>query len=266
MHLVLAFTSMHDRLLQPTLKSYPTATEMFHYQYGTAVFSQKLSNREIISAERDALWIASTLVAIQYIALVDVTSPEGAWPLKSLEPGEPDWVELVLGKKRMLDLCDPKRKESCFQEILVQSDAAPHYPGPLPLGLNDGGLHNLPEEMLDFLKLSDPSTWANSPYFRAARVISQLLPLECSQANIMTFMNFIHGLEPGFRGLWRNKDPGALLVIMYWYSKVAVPFQHWWIWYVIISIDSTLFICLTFRFVVLSTLESNIAVLHFATS
>lgn len=212
------------------------AAEMFHYHNGTAIFNQRLQDSEATSSERDAIWIASTLISVQYIGYIDATSPENVWPLKSLGPGEPDWLELSLGKREIESFCDPLRADCCFQKILVDFETSLHRDDFTPYELKDGGFHNLPDEMLEFLALTDPSTWSLSPYFRAANIISQLVTREYNESNFVKFLTFMYSMDPRFRVLWRDKDPGALLLIVYWYSKATVPSKHWWMWYVTIAL------------------------------
>lgn len=233
MHLVLAFTMMHDRLLQSTRESNPVSTtEMFHYHNGTAIFNQRLQDSEATSSERDAIYVASMMISVQYVGYVDATSPEHAWPLRSLGPGEPDWLELSLGKRKIEGFCDPLRADSCFQKMLVEFEASTDQDDFTPHELRDGGFHHLPGEMLEFLALTDPSTWSSSPYFHAANIVSQLLRHEYNESNFVKFLTFMYLMEAGFRALWRDKDPGALLLIVYWYSMAIVPSKHWWMWYV----------------------------------
>lgn len=232
MHLVLAFTQMHDRQLQPSVESRPVAAELFRYHSGTTIFRRKLRDSGATSSERDALWIASTMISAQYIGYIDATSAEDAWPLKSIGPGEPDWLELGLGKKHIEAFCDIMRTDCCFQKLVAQFEASNASEDFTPYELRDGGFHNLPTEMLEFLGLTDPSTWSSSPYFRAANIISQVLPHEYNESNYMKFLAFMYCMAPEFRSLWRTKDPGALLLLSYWYSKATVPSKHWWLWYV----------------------------------
>lgn len=221
---------MHDRLLPHSSNTSSVATaEMFHFYRGTAIFRERLRSREATSSERDALWIASSLIGIQYIGHFDATIPTEAWPLKSTEPGEPDWLALSTGKRDIEDFCSPWRTDCCFHKILG-SDPLASDVGPIKsYELNGDGFRNLPAELLQFLRLVDPSTWSSSPYSRAADIVSRLMPEEYNQANFIKFLAFTHFMEPAFRQLWRSKDPGALLLVLYWYSKAAIPSEHWWV-------------------------------------
>lgn len=158
---------------------------------------------------------------------IEGESPEIAWPLKDLEPGEPDWLTLSQGKNEIWDFCNPSRAESCFRSLLVKSNLEGADANFTPYELKDGGFHNLPGPLLDFLELTDPLVWQWSPYHRAANIVSQLMPFEYNQSNLLKFTTFLYLMAPEFRELWVQKDPGVLLLISYWYAK-TIPCQQWW--------------------------------------
>lgn len=228
MHAVLALTANHDRLLSsPDAK--PTANELYHHYKATALFNYKLQSRDLTPSERDAIWMASHMIGIIEICNIQAQAAEEAWPLKDHDPGEPDWLTLNQGKNEMWDLCDPSRMDSCFKVLLVKCAIHVEDPEFTPCEVRDGGFKNLPREMIAYLNLDDASTWAWSPYFRATNIISQLMPMEYNQSNILMFISFLNPMEPEFRRLWIEKDPGVLLLLSYWYAKV-IPLQQWWTW------------------------------------
>lgn len=53
MHIVLAFTYTHDRLLQP-IPDKPCAAELFHHYQGSALFNYRL-REDATPSERDAI-------------------------------------------------------------------------------------------------------------------------------------------------------------------------------------------------------------------
>ncbi|KAF3767027.1 hypothetical protein M406DRAFT_220339, partial [Cryphonectria parasitica EP155] len=228
MHLVLTFTLMHDRVSQTSDTNF-TPRELYHYYTGTAMFNQKLCDPDATPSERDACWIASTLIGIIYICHIDATKPQEAWPLKSPGPGEPDWLVLSLGKQDLWEFCDPMRPDCCFQEMHLQVNPWGGDEDFTPDELKDGGFPNILPEILEFLNLTDPSTWVESPYFRSTNILSQLLPQDYNQQNIMKFATFTYYTSPEFRDLWKQKDPGVLILVAYWYSK-AISTQFWWMW------------------------------------
>ncbi|PSR82842.1 hypothetical protein BD289DRAFT_436768, partial [Coniella lustricola] len=202
------------------------------------------------------------MLGLIYIAHLDATTPEQAWPLQSPGPGEPDWLALNLGKHDMWEFCDPLREDGCFREMLVQmaswgdgsGDGADSGAMFTPDELKDGGFPNIRSDILAMLGLQRSTTriWQNeqdqeeqhedgdgaeqetpspspsNPYYRAANILSQLMPLEYSPRNLLKFAAFTHYTTSAFRALWGRKDPGALILIVYWYAK-AVPSPYWWI-------------------------------------
>ncbi|ROW05657.1 hypothetical protein VSDG_00676 [Cytospora chrysosperma] len=213
MHVVLALTASHDRRLSSS-DGNPTASELFHYYNATALFNYRLQCQDITPSERDAIWIASLFISAMQMCDIQAQRPEEAWPLRTSDPGEPNWLTLNLGKNDMWNLCDPTRTDSCFQVMLDKCSirAEPEF---TPYELKGDGFQNLPSEMLEYLNLDDPSTRASSPYFRAANIVSQLMPLEYNQSNIMKFITFLGLMQPEFRDLWTKKDPGVLLLLSY---------------------------------------------------
>jgi hypothetical protein len=159
---------------------------------------------------------------------IEAESPEAAWPLKDLEPGEPDWLTLIQGHdSEIWDFCDPFRADSCLRNLFVKCNTEDGCADFTPYELKDGGFPNLPGPLLDFLKLTDPLVWQSSPYYRAANIVSQLMPIECNQRNLVKFAAFLYLMVPEFRELRSRKDPGVLLLISYWHAK-TIPSQQWW--------------------------------------
>ncbi|KAL1860552.1 hypothetical protein Daus18300_009185 [Diaporthe australafricana] len=174
-------------------------------------------------------WITSTLIGAIEWSKIEAKSPEEAWPLKDRAPGEPDWLTLSVGKQDVWDFCDPTRAECCFRQLLVKCKIDGVDVDFDPSRLKDGGFHHLPSQLLDFLNLTDPLVWDSSPYYRAANIMSQLMPLNYNQRNLLKFTTFLYLMAPEFRELWVNKDPGALILTSYWYAK-TLPYQQWWTW------------------------------------
>ncbi|KAJ0114572.1 hypothetical protein J7T55_004816 [Diaporthe amygdali] len=227
MHIVLAFTYTHDRLLQP-IPDKPCAAELFHHYKGSALFNYRL-REDATPSERDAIWITSTLIGAIEWSKMEAESFEEAWPLKDRDPGEPDYLTLLVGKQDVWDFLDPTRADCCFKSLLVKCKIDGEDTGFDPYQLKDGGFYNLPSPLLDFLGLTDPLIWHSSPYHRAANIISQLIPLEYNQRTLMKFTTFLFLMAPEFKDLWIRKDPGALLLISYWYAK-TIPLRQWWTW------------------------------------
>ncbi|KUI55958.1 Sterol uptake control protein 2 [Cytospora mali] len=167
------------------------------------LFNYKLQSGDATSSERDAIWIASTFIGALQMCNIQAHSPEGAWPLQVSDPEEPDWLTLTLGKTDIWAFCDPSRTDSCFQELWIKCNVDGEDLEFSPYELKNGGFPNLPREMLDYLNLNDASTWALSPYFQAANIMSQLMPIEYNQVNIMKYTTFIHLIQPEFRKLWQ---------------------------------------------------------------
>lgn len=70
-------------------------------------------------------------------------------------------------------------------------------------------------------------TARTNSYYTALHILIPLLPIPCERGNIVKFLAFIGHMEEGFKGLLRDRDSKALLLLGYWYAKVWKAV--WWI-------------------------------------
>ena len=88
------------------------------------------------------------------------------------------------------------------------------------------GVNNIPLAFLQLFKLDNLSTPLNNPYYTAIQVVVPILSMPSSQVDFATSLGFIRHMQPEFMLLLEQKDPRALLLMAYWYSKVR--HGRWW--------------------------------------
>lgn len=222
MHLVLGFTIMHDRNLSPKMKP-QTHGELYHWYNGTAIFNTKIL-APLTRSEKDAMWISSTILGAGSIGFIDANEAEDCWPLKDRPPTEPDWLTMSEGKNEIFQLADLASSESGLRklfDVCVDDFFSATSKGAY--------LRNLPDELIEVLGLADPSCYAASPYYISADILSRLMPFEYSERTMLKFITFLSNLTPEYKNLYNARDPGALLLMAYWFGK-ACSYQLWWSW------------------------------------
>lgn len=227
MHLAISVTLLHDRATSLDPSTPPSAAELFHSAQGTALYNSRLSNPESCSrSELDALWIGSAFLGVASFAYVEARTPEEAWPLQTRPASEPHWMTIGDGKKEVWRISDLAGQDSCLNN-LVQPVLEIFFAGEKTAP--EDKLCNVPPEILHFLGLDDPATQQSNPRFNPATIMSGLMPLEYNSTTILQFVVFHTHMEPEFRELLEQKDPGAMLLLAYWYAKVC-KYQQWWTW------------------------------------
>ncbi|EOO03807.1 putative transcription factor cys6 protein [Phaeoacremonium minimum UCRPA7] len=222
MHLVLGFTIMHDRSLSPKTKR-QTHSELYHWYYGTAIFNSKIP-APLTRSEKDAMWISSTILGAGSIGSIDATDAEECWPLKDRPSTEPDWLTMSEGKNEIYQLADLASSESGLKQLVdvcVDDFFSSTSKGAF--------LRYLPQELVEVLGLTDPSSYATSPYYVSADILSRLMPFEYTESTLLKFITFLSHMTPEFKNLFNARDPGALLLMAYWFAK-ACSYQLWWSW------------------------------------
>lgn len=126
------------------------------------------------------------------------------------------------GKRVVWDIADPTRPESIFHPLLADHAKVVAPDGFAPIPPNA-----LPALFYPLLNLTS-STPCENPYHVAASLIAQLLPREINDKNMIQFLAFLSQLDPRYRRLLEEKDPRAMLLLVYWHSKLA-RFEAWWL-------------------------------------
>lgn len=215
MHVVQAITATHDRYLSVSPNSRRTIAEAYHCSRAAALFNQKLS-KPVQPSDRDALWAAAALLGIIAISSIEASNPEEAWPLKSSEPSDLEWLRMSEGKMAIWEITNPLRPDSIFHTLAdeFQNDSAYFV-------VARSGTEGIPPEFIQLCGLETTSSVHNNPFYAAVRVLALLLHIECDQSTTGKQLSFLTHMQPEFKILLEHKDPRALLLMAYWYAKVC---------------------------------------------
>uniref|UniRef100_A0A093VSV9 DNA-directed RNA polymerase subunit beta n=1 Tax=Talaromyces marneffei PM1 TaxID=1077442 RepID=A0A093VSV9_TALMA len=212
MHFVQTVTSIHDRYLSP-ISDRRTVEEIYHWTKGVTLFNKKLST-PLRPDDRDAVWAAASMLGVITFASIENQTLEKSWPLASTLSAEPEWLKMGQGKSMLLSLAQPNRADSIFHGLFST------------LRTVELSLETVPSSFMKLYEL-DALLEKNNPY--ATPLINIFAPLSMeSQSSLMSlFYGFNNCMQDAFGRLVVNKDPRALLLMAYWYSKIRTG--QWWL-------------------------------------
>ncbi|KAI5457627.1 hypothetical protein BGZ63DRAFT_363863 [Mariannaea sp. PMI_226] len=229
LHIFLAFSLLHDTFLSPSTSTAAHRSSLaFHWYHGTALFHRNLSHASrtdpdaLSGTHRDALWAAAATLGSAAFAFVDSISPQDAWPLKSPDLTDLDWLRMSDGKRAVWPITDPSRPESIFHPLILDHRklSAPNGLAPIPATA-------LPALFYPLCNLTN-STPVSNPYHIAASIVGQLLPREPDEERLIEYLSFTSQLDIRFRTLLEIKDKPAMLLLAYWYAMLT-RFPRWWL-------------------------------------
>lgn len=212
---------MHDKHLCLESKTPQPIALALHWSRGAALLNEKLS-APIKPSERDALWLCAGFLGALAFSSIEARTPEEAWPLKPDSPSDLDWLKLSEGKKAIWTITDPMRSDSLF------SSACPNFMQFASSPFSVSELQKLPPEIIQICHLDEASSPVNNPYLATATFLAQTIDLECNPHTIGVFLSFFGCMHPDYKQLLIQKDPGALVLLAYWYAKMC-QCQQWWI-------------------------------------
>ncbi|KAJ1709234.1 hypothetical protein NYO67_8631 [Aspergillus flavus] len=219
MHVVLAISAMHNRHRGTPTPRGPSSFESYHISQCAALLSRKLS-QPLRAEDRDPLWMTSTLLGIISTSSISSLTPEEAWPLKSSDTSDLEWLRMAEGKMSVWRLADPLRPNSLFRDMAEEYTQM--YDGPFCIGTD-----RVPPALARLCCITPSSSPDTNPYFTAVHTIAPLLhrsPGQLSRANILSFTSRI---ERPFKSLLQARDPVALLLLSLWYVKAGDVV--WWL-------------------------------------
>ncbi|KAJ5713131.1 uncharacterized protein N7483_010312 [Penicillium malachiteum] len=219
MHASLAVALTYDRHLNGPLSSRRTVEECYHWSQSTTLLNKRL--REPVKPEdKDPIWGTAAALVILTLSSPDTCTPEEAWPLKSSESSDLDWLRMSKGKMSLWDIVNPLRPDSIFS-VMAATYAVMNSPLP------ERGIDGIPSALATVCDMHDLSTAEENPYFSAAHAVSRLMSLPDSQVTTGHAQVFIYSIHGPFENLLRRKDPTALLLLYLWYQKGCRTI--WWI-------------------------------------
>lgn len=213
LHMISTFVLMHDRSLTGSKQS---AEEAYHWYAGTVDFNRLLSG-PIRHSDKDALWACAAILGAITISAIDAKTPEEAWPMKAPSLTDLDWLQISDGKKAIWKLSEPTRPDSVWHPMMKErTDSF--------LPKTNQELRELPNGFFELFELDKPR---GNPYWDSAAVLSNILDEECNYSNVLKFLSFIAYINDDFKMLLKGKDLRAMLLLCYWYAKMA-QYKNWW--------------------------------------
>ncbi|KAK1241965.1 hypothetical protein MKX07_007788 [Trichoderma sp. CBMAI-0711] len=230
-HFFLLLSLLHDTHLSPSPPSASQQSSLaFHWYHATALLSHFLSlpspSTTLSSSHRDALWISASILGAASFASIRTQDPSAAWPLADPDPASDlDWLKMGHGKRAVWSITDPSRPDSVFHNILDKTPmqhnsfatSAPIPPDALPKAFYT--VFNLSSSPKDIVK---------NPYHSPCSILATLWNTPIDDDNVLYFLSFITQIDPSYRALVEEKDPRALLLLLYWHTLV-MPHDRWWL-------------------------------------
>ena len=218
MHVTLAMTATHDRYLSTPATGRRTVPETYHRSQCAALFNRKLS-QPIQPEDRDPLWATAASLGIIALSSVEASTPEEAWPLKTSELSDLEWLRMSEGKMAVWNLTDPLRPGGIFRAM---SEEYAQLFSPIP----SAGIDGVPSALSRLCDLDVSSTAETNPYFAAVHTLAQLQNLLSDQITMSRALTFVGHMQRSFKTLLQEKDPVALLLLALWYTKARR--SVWW--------------------------------------
>lgn len=238
-HLVLTVTLMHDRLTLPHQQSRltPTPAELYHHAAGSSDFNALLSLPPctLTASQKDAIFIGAIILACTSFAQIESHLPSTKlWPFVSGQ-NDLNWLRLCVGKKEIHKLADVTRPDSSLREVSNEFD----LPGGPPVAGVDAeadrkALRELPKGLVTLLGLDYyGQTPETSSYYTPAVFIGRMMPVNlvgnANSGNLLVCLILVSYFPHRFMQMLEEKDPRALLLLGYYYGKIAQS-GRWWMW------------------------------------
>ena len=223
MHMVQAVTALHDRILSPNPNPHQTCAELYHASRAAALFNEKLS-QPVRSEDRDPLWATAALLGIAAMCWMEASCAEEAWPMTLRNPSDLDWIRISRSKAVVWDLTDPLRGGGRFRRV---AEAQLRNQQAAEIAIAKLGVEGLPGKLLALCEVDEYSTADSNPYLSALQGLAPAMAVESVRSNLLVLLGFIGKIHDDFQELLKKRDPRALLLMAYWYSKIKGTM--WWL-------------------------------------
>lgn len=150
---------------------------------------------------RDALWASAALMGTIQFATFEARTPEEAWPLKSCDTTDLDWLKMSDGKKAVFAIADPTRADSVFCKM---STGHGKLWRPLiePEDCSNTDAVEMTRDFVDMFGLGPSSTCGDkNPYYKAAMALARLLHVKCDRNNVVRILRLHRQHQPGVEAL-----------------------------------------------------------------
>ncbi|KAK9368582.1 hypothetical protein V1509DRAFT_623327 [Lipomyces kononenkoae] len=222
--------AMHDGALQTSAKSSTQENyqEAYHYHIScaAALLNERLSRSSFnIAADRNAIWTTAAVLSSLASFAREAYNPELAWPLCPSSSSSLDWMDMHKGISVIYRLVSPVGPGGMFHDLI----ADPNHSFLVNKWIEDkrDGIEGIPPQFVTLCGLTPASNVHNSPYHATVRALAAIWDMECTPLTGFRFITFISLLQPEMKALLVQKDPRALVLLAYWYTKIF-NLHFWW--------------------------------------
>ncbi|KAF2664873.1 hypothetical protein BT63DRAFT_482780 [Microthyrium microscopicum] len=219
-HVAQSVTFIHNRYLS-SKPGRRTAEEIYHWTKGISLFNQKLSSN-INPADRDAIWGAASVLIVIMMASVEGSSPEESWPLQGFMAAEPEWLTMSHGKHAIWSLVQPDRPDSIWRFLFEHMDKI--FP---VTSFADTPLEEVWPVFIKLFELDSRLREDNAYYIPALTIHGLITAEPRPERTRWVFFQFSENIKGEFGRLVSKKDPRALLLMAFWYSRLRKG--DWWL-------------------------------------
>lgn len=221
-------TAMHDRFHQGVETPFDDCsmeTQYYHLGRAAALFKDRLIKPINKTADRNAIWITASLLNHMSASALKTWDYERSWPLTEASDPHLDWFNMSQGLLVIYNLSSPTEEGGLFHHLFQN----PRYDFLKDKWKQDtrDGIDGIPLSFVSLCGLNASSNVENNPYHAAVRALTEIWDMEPNKYTAFRFMSFISLLRPEMKDLLRKKDPRALLILAYWYTKMFD--LHWWV-------------------------------------
>jgi hypothetical protein len=155
--------------------------------------------------------MAASLLGVVSFFSLEAETIEDVWPLAD---DDLSWLNLTEGKKAVWKAASPLKDDSIWHKVRhafepVQDDDEAKY---------------VPSVFDGFCA---KSLSKDNPLYIAARALIDLLAGECNEKTWLTYLNFLCHITPAVKERLLERDPWALLILLYYYMKMCRT--KWWL-------------------------------------
>ncbi|KAJ6783173.1 hypothetical protein PWT90_03744 [Aphanocladium album] len=231
-HIYIGFAQLQDahfNLVPGSPRPSDGANMALHMYHSATMFKKTLSElmprkASISSMERDALWMGASMLATSCFANIDSLDPREVWPMRAPDMMDLDWLRMNQGKDIVWDIADLGRSDSVFNDFYVEMGRTV-----LPSSLSPIRPHSLSPLFYTLFELTPQSAAdGTNVYHGAVAYLSQVIDDQVSLYNGARLFVFPMEVGAGVKKLLRERDPRAMLILVYWHSKL-VDYPTWWV-------------------------------------
>lgn len=200
-------------------------TQYYHLGRAAALFKDRLTKQDIQTADRNAIWTTASLLNHMSSSALNTWDPEQSWPLATMSDPHLEWFNMSRGLFTIYQISSPIEPGGLFHGLLHK----PEHEYLIHKWKQDSreGIDGIPFSFISLCELNVSSNAENNPYHAAVRALIEIWDMEHNKYTAFRFMSFISLLRPEMKDLLQQKEPRALLILAYWYTKMFD--LHWWL-------------------------------------